>query len=256
MTRRLSAELLGTAILVYLGCGAATLMFGQGFSQLTNPGFTAGVVVTALVFGLVLMALATGFGPVSGAHVNPAVTLGMLVARRLTPREALGYWLAQFAGGILGALGLWATYRGTSLFSRHVTGLGADGYGSASRIHIDASGAFIVEVVLTAVFVYVVLAATSRSAPASTAPLAIGLTLTLVHLLAIGIDGTSVNPARALGPALFQGGTALSQVWLFIAAPLVGGLLAALVYGLVTAPSPVAPGHPPAAQATTGAPAA
>jgi aquaporin Z len=233
MTRRVAAELLGTAILVYLGCGTATVMFGTGFAA-AGTDFAAGVVATALAFGLVLMGLAYAFGPVSGAHVNPAVTLGMLVARRLDLREAVGYWVAQFVGAIVGAVALWGTFRGSSFFSRHVTGLGADQYGAASHVHLNATGAFVLEVILTAVFVYVVLAVTDKGAHASTAGLAIGLTLTLVHLLGIPMDGTSVNPARALGPALFQGGTALHQVWLFIVAPLVGGLVAALVHELMT----------------------
>ncbi|HLK44396.1 MAG TPA: aquaporin [Acidimicrobiales bacterium] len=232
MTRRLIAELVGTAVLVFFGCGTATVMFGVGFG-VAGTDFAAGVVVTALAFGLVLVGLAYAFGPVSGAHVNPAVTLGMVLARRLPVVEAVGYWVAQFIGGVVGALALWGVFRGSPRFARHVTGLGADGYGAASRINIDATGAFIVEVVLTAVFVYVILAVTAKGAHASTCGLVIGLTLTLVHLLGISVDGTSVNPARALGPALFQGGTALHQVWLFVVAPLVGGALAALVFDLV-----------------------
>ncbi len=129
MTRRLIAELLGTAILVYLGCGVATLMFGIGFGA-SGTIFATGVIVTAFAFGLVLMGLAYAFGPVSGSHVNPAVTLGVLVARRMSITDAVGYWIAQFAGGILGALALWGTFRGSPYFNRHVTGLGADGYGS------------------------------------------------------------------------------------------------------------------------------
>lgn len=255
MTRRLIAELLGTAILVYLGCGVATLMFGIGFGA-SGTIFATGVIVTAFAFGLVLMGLAYAFGPVSGSHVNPAVTLGVLVARRMSITDAVGYWIAQFAGGILGALALWGTFRGSPYFNRHVTGLGADGYGVLSHIHIDATGAFLTEVILTTVFVYVVLAVTSKGGHASTSGLAIGFTLTLVHLFGIAVTGTSVNPARSLGPALFVGGTALHQVWLFIAAPLVGGVLAALVYELVSPPaSPAADAPPEAERAKHAAPA-
>ena len=227
MARKISAELLGTAILVYFGCGVATLMFGF---KLTGFSAAAGVVATAFTFGLVLAGLAYAFGSVSGAHVNPAVTLGMLVAKRIDIREAASYWGAQFAGGILGALALFATFKGSPLYSRSKQGLGADGYGPLSPIHMNWAGAFVIEIVLTAVFVYVILAVTSKGAPAAVAGIVIGLTLALAHLLGILIDGTSVNPARSLGPALIVGGTALSQVWLFIVAPLIGGAIAAGVH--------------------------
>ena len=224
MTRKASAEFLGTALLVYFGVGAATLSFGFGA---TGASFSAGVVATALTFGLVLTGLAYSLGPISGCHVNPAVTIGVLLARRMTLNEAIGYWVAQFAGGIVGALVLWATFSTSPLYHRNTIGLGADGWGAASHIHIGVGGAFIAEVILTALFVCVILAVTSKGAHAATAGLVIGLTLTVVHLVGIPITGTSVNPARSLGPALIVGGTALSQVWLFIVAPLVGGAIAA-----------------------------
>jgi aquaporin Z len=224
MARKVSAELLGTAVLVYFGVGAATLSFGFGTA---GASFAAGVVATALTFGLVLMALAYSIGPISGCHVNPAVTLGALLARRIAINEAVAYWIAQFVGGILGALVLWITVRTSDKYHKSITGLGADGWGAASKIHIGAGGAFLAEVVLTALFVFVILAVTRKDAHAATAGLVIGLTLTLVHLVGIPITGTSVNPARSLGPALILGGTALHQVWLFIVAPLVGGLVAA-----------------------------
>lgn len=227
MTRKVSAEFLGTALLVYFGVGAATLSFGFGA---TGTSFSSGVVATALTFGLVLMALAYSIGPISGCHVNPAVTIGVLAARRITIKDAVGYWIAQFAGGIVGALVLWATFSASPLYHRKTTGLGTDGYGAASHFHIGVGGAFLAEVILTALFVCVILAVTSKGAHAATAGLVIGLTLTVVHLVGIPITGTSVNPARSLGPALIVGGTALSQVWLFIVAPLVGGVLAALIH--------------------------
>jgi aquaporin Z len=158
------------------------------------------------------------------------VTIGVLAARRITIRDAVGYWIAQFAGGIVGALLLWATFSASPLYHRKTTGLGTDGYGAASHFHIGVGGAFLAEVILTALFVCVILAVTSKGAHAATAGLVIGLTLTAVHLVGIPITGTSVNPARSLGPALIVGGTALSQVWLFIVAPLVGGVLAALIH--------------------------
>ena len=187
----------------------------------------AGVVATALAFGLTLLALVYLIGPISGCHVNPAVTIGALLARRLPLTEAVGYWIAQFAGGIVGALVLWGTFTTSPLYSRTVTGLGTDGWGASSKIHIGAGGAFVFEMVMTAIFVFVILRVTSATGNAATAAIAIGLTLTVVHLLGIPITGTSVNPARSLGPALVVGGTALAQVWLFIVAPLVGGVLAA-----------------------------
>jgi aquaporin Z len=224
MIRKFAAEFLGTAILVFVAVGVATLMFGFKFA---GASVAAGVVATALAFGLTLLSLVYLIGPVSGSHVNPAVTIGALLAGRISLIEAVGYWIAQFAGGIIGALVLWGTFTTSPMYSRTTTGLGTDGYGSKSMIHIGVGGAFIFETVLTAIFVFIVLRVTSATANAATAAIAIGLTLTVVHLVGIPITGTSVNPARSLGPALVVGGAALRQVWLFLVAPLVGGVLAA-----------------------------
>jgi aquaporin Z len=234
MIRKLLAELFGTAVLVYVGCGTATEMFGF---KLAGSSLAAGVIATALAFGLVLVAIAYSIGSLSGAHVNPAVTLGMLVARRIGARDAVGYWVAQFVGGMLGALALWLTLKGSPVWSRKTMGLGANGYGTLSHIRIDWLGAFAVEVILTGIFVYVILAVTSKGASAVTAGLVIGLTLALVHVMGIMVDGTSVNPARSLAPALIVGGTALKQVWVFLLAPLVGGGLAAILHRTATVPS-------------------
>jgi aquaporin Z len=236
MVRKFAAELLGTGILVYFAVGAATLSFGFGT---IGSSFAAGVVVTALAFGLVLLSLAYVLGPISGCHVNPAVTLGAWLSGRIPLTEAAGYWVAQFAGGILGALLLWGTFSCSPLYSRSETGLGANGYGAASHIHINVGGAFLTEVMLTALFVFAVLGATSRIANAATAGIVIGFSLTVVHLIGIPITGTSVNPARSLGPALIVGGTALSQVWLFIVAPLVGGAVAAGLHRVLYPEPPV-----------------
>jgi aquaporin Z len=230
MVRKFFAELLGTFILVFFAVGVATLMFGFKFD---GGSVAAGVVATAFTFGLVLMALAYVLGPISGAHVNPAVTMGAVLAGRITGLEAILYWVAQFIGGILGALLLWAVFNQSPLYHRSIQGLGTDGYGSASLIHINGGGAFLVEVILTATFVFMILGVTSKYGNATVAGVVIGLTLTVIHLIGIPITGTSVNPARSLGPALVVGGQALSQVWLFIVAPLVGGIVAAVVYRLI-----------------------
>jgi aquaporin Z len=226
--RKFVAELVGTALLVIVGVGVATLSFGF---KLAGSSVSAGVVTTALAFGLVLVALAYTLGPISGAHVNPAVTLGFLVSGRVGLQEAIRYWIAQFAGGILGAVILWALVSGAPSYSTKTTGLGTDGWGSHSTVGIGVGSAFAVEVVLTFIFVLVVLGATSRIGSPAAAGLAIGLGLACVHLIGIPLTGTSVNPARSLGPALVVRGDALRQVWLFIVAPLVGGGLAAVLYG-------------------------
>ena len=230
MVRKLAVEFLGTAILVFFAVGVATLMFGF---RLAGASVAAGVVATAFAFGLTLLALVYMIGPISGSHVNPAVTVGALLTGRIPLTEAIGYWIAQFAGGIAGALVLWGTFSDSPLYHRSITGLGADGWGRASLIHIGVGGAFAFEVILTALFVFVVLRVTSETANAATAAIAIGLALTVVHLAGIPVTGTSVNPARSLGPALVVGGTALSQVWLFIVAPLIGGALAAGLHRLL-----------------------
>jgi aquaporin Z len=236
MVRRLTAELLGTALLVYFGVGVATLSFGFGTA---GTSFAAGVVATALVFGLVLLALAHVLGPISGCHINPAVTIGAWLSGRIQLTEAAGYWAAQFVGGILGALLLWGTFNCSPLYSTSTTGLGTNGWGAASHIHINAGGAFLIEVIMTALFVFAVLTVTSKTANATTAGLVIGLSLTVVHLIGIPITGTSVNPARSLGPALIVGGTALSQLWLFIVAPLVGGAVAAGLHRVLYPEAPI-----------------
>lgn len=222
--RKLLAELMGTATLVFVGVGVATLSFGF---KMAGASTSAGVVATALAFGLVLMALVYAIGPVSGCHVNPAVTMGFLVSGRMRLQEAFGYWAAQVVGAILAALALWGIFSGSPDYHRSTTGLGADGFGKASMVHLDAAGAFGAEVVLTFLFVTVVLLATSHRTTAGFAGVAIGVALAMAHLVGIPLTGTSVNPARSIGPALVVGGLALSQLWLFILAPLVGGVLAA-----------------------------
>jgi aquaporin Z len=230
LSKKLAAEFIGTAVLVIVAVGVATENFGF---KLFGGSVAAGVVTTALAFGLVLMGLAYAIGPISGAHVNPAVTLGFIATGRMKVGEGLAYMVAQVAGAIGGALLLWQIFEGVPGYSRKVQGLGTDGYGSYSIVHLNQTGAFLTEAVLTFVFVMVVLFATHTAAIKGAAGLAIGMTLAAVHLIGIPLTGTSVNPARSLGPALIVGGHATSQLWLFIVAPLVGVLVAAIVHQVI-----------------------
>lgn len=220
------AELLGTALLVFFAVGTATLSFGF---KIAGSSTSAGVVATALAFGLVLLALVYAIGPISGCHVNPAVTIGFLVSGRISITDAIAYWIAQSAGGIGGAAALYGIFHWARSYSKSTVGLGTDGYGSHSMIGLNGDGAFVAEVILTFIFVFTILTVTRRTSNATVAGLVIGLTLTLVHIIGIPLDGTSVNPARSLGPALMVGGAALSQLWVFIVAPLAGGIAAAIV---------------------------
>lgn len=226
-TRKLIAEFVGTFLLVFLAVGAA--VFGiAALVGVDKAGPGSGVVGVALAFGLVLLGIAYAFGPVSGAHVNPAVTLAMLVGRRMPASEAVGFWIAQFLGAIAAGalLKLFVSSFGVTDYT------GALGTNSYDNGAINMAGAFVLEVVLTAAFVLVILLVTERIAAPGFAGIAIGLTLTLVHLVGIPLTGTSVNPARSLGPALFEGGVAMQQLWLFILAPLVGAVVAVLVWKL------------------------
>jgi aquaporin Z len=225
LVRSLIAEFVGTLLLVFLAVGAAV-------SGLKGAGLLSGVVGVALAFGLVLLALAYAIGPVSGCHVNPAVTLGVLLSRGMTATEAGCYWVAQFAGAIAGAALLKLLTSGFGDVTDTTGSLGANNWGKT----ISEGGAFLLEVLLTFVLVAVVLLVTGRAATPGFAGLAIGLTLTAVHLFGIPLDGTSVNPARSLGPALFAGGEALSHVWLFIVAPLVGAVVAVAVVRVFVPP--------------------
>ena len=229
--RKLVAEFLGTMVLVVIAVGVATESFGF---HLFGLSYAAGVVATALAFGMVLVALVYAIGPISGCHVNPAVTLGFLATGRMKIQEGIGYLIAQFAGGIVGAYLLYWMFTTSPLYHKSIQGLGTDGYGTKSRLLVSQGGAFLIEVVLTAIFVLVVLFATHKAAIQGAVGVAIGFALLMVHLIGIPLTGTSVNPARSLGPALVVGGTALSQVWVFIVAPLVGAIVAALIHLLLT----------------------
>ena len=207
-------EFVGTFILVFFGVGSA--VFGLN---------TVGAVGVALAFGLVLLALCYAIGPVSGCHVNPAITLGVLLRGGISLVEAVEYWIAQFLGGIAAAAVLKLLTSSFGKVKDQTGALGANDWDG----HITARGDFLLEIILTMLLVLVVILVTGRAAAPGFAGLAIGLTLTVIHLVGIPIDGTSVNPARSLGPALFAGGTALSHVWLYLIAPPIGGLIAAFL---------------------------
>ncbi len=233
--RKIAAEFLGTAILVFFAVGSAVFGIDK-----------VGAVGVALAFGLVLLALAYSIGPVSGCHVNPAVTLGVLLRGGITAQEATAYWAAQLAGGIAGGALLKLMTSGFGDVKDQTGALGTNDWGA----NISEGGAFLLEVILTFLLVFVVLLVTGRAAAPGFAGLAIGLVLTVIHLVGIPLDGTSVNPARSLGPAVFAGTHAMSHVWLFIVAPLIGGLIAALVNPLFES---VPAGAAPVAIDPTGA---
>ncbi|MDY3617923.1 MIP family channel protein [Agathobaculum sp.] len=228
--KKLIAEFVGTAVLVIFGCGSAvaanTLLtnIGQG-----NGPLAFSTLLIAFAFGLVIVAMAYSIGNVSGCHINPAVSLGMLVAGRMEVKEFARYLAAQFLGGIAGAAVLIVMLGSNAA-------LGTNGYGAASALGIGVGQALIVEIVLTFVFVLAVLGVTSKVENSSVAGLVIGLTLTLVHILGIPFTGTSVNPARSFGPALLCADGSIKQVWVFIVAPLVGAALAGLFYKVISSP--------------------
>ncbi len=212
--RKYIAEFIGTCTLVLFGCGIAVVSGGD-------------LVATALAFGLAIVASAYVIGDISGCHVNPAVSLAMYLTKKMKLKEFGFYALAQVLGALAGTGILYLILKNTGL---NTASLGANGYGMASAAGTTLLGAIITEVVLTFIFIYTILGVTSDKSKANIAGLIIGLTLTFVHLLGIKLTGTSVNPARSLAPAIFQGGEALKQVWVFIVAPFVGSALAALVF--------------------------
>ena len=214
------AECVGTFVLTFLGCGTAMFL---------GCGDTAGVVGTAIAFGLAVVAMAYTIGEISGCHINPAITFAVALSGRMSWKDACGYWVGQVIGGILAGavLLLVAKVTGAPGAMGNPDGLGANGVANAGGV----GGAFLVEVIATFLFVLVVLGATDpKYGAGKPAGLAIGLTLILIHLVCINLTGTSVNPARSIGPAIFAGGDALKDLWVFICAPLVGGALSACVW--------------------------
>jgi aquaporin Z len=225
--KKYAAELIGTMVLVLMGCGSA-LIAGKNFGSLSGNG-TVGI---ALAFGLAVLVMVYAIGGISGCHINPAISISMLAAGKLSLKNTVGYVVSQCIGALIGAGILYSIATGNSSYSLAANGLAQNGFGSASPAGYSLAAAFIAEVVLTFIFLMVIFGSTSDLAPKGFAGIAIGLSLTLIHLVDIPIDGASVNPARSLGPAVFVGGTALNQLWLFIVAPIIGGLIAAAVWKL------------------------
>jgi aquaporin Z len=221
LSKRCAAEFFGTFWLVFGGCGSAVL--AAGF-----PTLGIGFVGVSLAFGLTVLTMAFAIGHISGAHLNPAVSIGLVVGRRFDIRDLPGYILAQCAGAVAASATLYLIASGKPGFSL-AGGFASNGYGLHSPGGYSLAACFIAEVVLTAFFLLVILGATDVRAPKGFAPLAIGLALTLIHLISIPVTNTSVNPARSLGPALFVGGWALGQLWLFWVAPIVGAVLGAFI---------------------------
>ena len=216
------AELIGTMALVLFGCGAAVISGGN----VDGGPAGLGLLGISLAFGFAVVAMAYTIGGISGCHINPAITIAMLIAGKISTQDAVGYIVAQLIGATVGAaiLGIIA--------SGHPNSFGANGWGEGYLGNYSTTAAFVTEAVLTFLFLYVIFNVTSKHGNSNMAGLAIGITLVLIHLVAIPITGTSVNPARSFGPAIFAGGKALSQLWLFIAAPIVGAVAAAIVWKL------------------------
>lgn len=227
--RKYSAESIGTFVLVFGGVGSAVL-----------AGDKIGNVGVALAFGLSLLTMVYAIGPISGCHINPAVTVGMLVARKINGRNALFYVIAQCIGAIIAAALIWLIANGTpGGYDATAGGLGANGFGEHSPAHYSALACFLAEAILTAFLVFTVLGSTDVKAPIGFAGLAIGGVLALIHLVGIPLTNTSVNPARSLGPAVIVGGWALQQLWLFVISSLLGAVAAAGVYMLVRSPEEI-----------------
>ena len=226
---KLIAEFIGTFTLVLFGCGAAVI-----------AGADIGLTGISFAFGLALIGMAYGIGPVSGCHINPAVSLGAVAAGRMQMSEAIRYIVAQVAGAIVAALVLMIIASGKADYTVAENGLGQNGWGAGYLGEYSMAAAFLFELVATFLFVTVILGATGAGAPSSMAGLAIGLALVVIHLVGINVTGVSVNPARSIGPALFAGSTALAQLWLFIVAPIIGGVLAGVLFksGILDGPAP------------------
>ncbi len=226
MTQKLMAEFFGTFWLVFGGCGAAVLAAGV-------PDVGIGWLGVSLAFGLTILTMDYAVGHISGGHFNPAVSLGLMLAGKFEGKELIPYWIAQVAGATVAAIALYLVVSGMADFDG-VGGFASNGFGEASPNGFSMTSALIIEILLTAFFLIIILGATSAGAPAGFAPIAIGLALTLIHLISIPVTNTSVNPARSTGVAFFADGPALSQLWLFWVAPLIGAALGALIWKTMT----------------------
>lgn len=213
------AELIGTFVLVFMGCGSAVI-----------AGEKVGFLGIALAFGLSVLVMVYAIGPISGCHINPAITIAMLVNGKISGKDAGIYILCQCIGAIIAAALLLTIMSGLPTYDLATNGLGQNGYDAASPGGFPMMSGLIAEVILTFIFLIVIFGSTSRAAPAGFAGIAIGLSLALIHIVGIPVTGVSVNPARSIGPALLVGGPALSQLWLFIIAPIIGAVLAAFVW--------------------------
>lgn len=227
MRSKLMAEFFGTFWLVLGGCGSAVLAAG-----VADVGI--GWLGVALAFGLTVLTMAFAVGHISGGHFNPAVSLGLVIGGRFPARDLLPYWVAQVAGAIVAAAVLYLIVSGAPGFES-VGSFATNGYGEASPQGYNMISALVTEIVMTAFFIIIILGATSERAPAGFAPIAIGLGLTLIHLVSIPVTNTSVNPARSTGVALFADGPALAQLWLFWVAPLIGGAIGAVIWNVMAA---------------------
>ncbi|QNE89454.1 aquaporin Z [Corynebacterium incognita] len=230
MTSRLAAELLGTFVLVFGGCGSAIFAASVLSADNENVNMGIGFAGVALAFGLTVLIMAYAVGHISGGHFNPAVTLGAFLAGRLEAKAVLPYMVTQVIGASLAGGALYLIASGKEGFSAVESGFATNGYGELSPDGYSLVAVLLAETILTAIFLYVILGATDERAPQGFAPVAIGLALTLIHLVSIPISNTSVNPARSLGVAWFAGSEPLMQVWAFIVAPLVGAAIAGLTY--------------------------
>ncbi|MBC8954685.1 aquaporin Z [Xenorhabdus sp. PB62.4] len=226
MFKKLSAEFFGTFWLVFGGCGSAVL--AAAFPQLG-----IGFVGVSLAFGLTVVTMAYAVGHISGGHFNPAVTLGLFAGGRISAKDVIPYIIAQVIGGIAAAAVLYLIASGKSGFDATASGFASNGYGEHSPGGFSLQAAIIIELVLTAFFLMIILGTTDKNAPASFAPLAIGLSLTLIHLISIPVTNTSVNPARSTAVAIFQGTWALEQLWVFWLIPLIGGAIGGLIYRIL-----------------------
>ena len=224
MTNRMAAEFLGTFWLTFGGCGSAVL-------AAAFPGLGIGFAGVALAFGLTVLTMAYAVGPISGGHFNPAVTIGLWAGRRIPASDIPPYVIAQVAGAIAAAAVLYVIASGKPGFE--LGGFASNGYGEFSPGHYSLASCLLMEVVATFFFLVVIMGSTAQNAPGGFAPIAIGLALTLIHLISIPVTNTSVNPARSTGPALFAGAAHIQQLWLFWAAPIVGGVLGGLVARLL-----------------------